>query len=106
MSSEDFEAIRELAKKHHDERVAKTPQRIEYAIQQFKKNNINFILKNSTTGHFHCFDKFDNLFQFWCSTGKIYYDNKVAKERNFKSNVKYLRGVHNLIKLLVGGPNE
>lgn len=59
-------------KKKHDERVAKTPDRIEYAIQQFEKHEIQYELKNGATGHFHCWRKSDGqLYQFWASTGKI-----------------------------------
>lgn len=59
-------------KKKHDERVSKTPDRIKYAIQQFKNNNIEFQLKNPAIGHFHCWRKSDGrLFQFWAGTGKI-----------------------------------
>ena len=41
-----FEALKEESKKKHDERVAKNPDRIEYAIQQFEKNGIRYELKN------------------------------------------------------------
>lgn len=35
-------------------------------------NRIQFELKNSDIGHFHCFSKSDEeLFQFWVRTGKI-----------------------------------
>lgn len=68
-------------KKKHDERVAKTPDRVEYAIQQFEKNEIQYELKNGATGHFHCRRKSDGrLYQFWASTGKILgYHNRGIK---------------------------
>ena len=53
MSREDFEWFKEI----HDARVAKNPQRIAYAIEQFKKNNIEYQLKNEVTGHLHCWRK-------------------------------------------------
>ena len=45
MSAEDFEGIKELARQNHAERVAKTPNRIEYAIKRFTDEKIMFILK-------------------------------------------------------------
>lgn len=33
------------AKEQHDARVAKNPDRIQYAIEQFQRNNIEFTLK-------------------------------------------------------------
>lgn len=35
------------AKEQHDARVAKNPDRIQYAIEQFQRNNIEFTLKNA-----------------------------------------------------------
>lgn len=76
------------AKQMHDERVAKTPDRVKYAIRQFEANNIEYTLKNVTTGHFHCRRKSDDaLIQFWAGTGKI------LGQTN-------LRGIHALIGLL------
>ena len=73
--------IKPELKKKHTERVAKTPNRIEYAIQQFEKNEIKYQLKNEAIGHFHCWRKSDGkLFQFWASTGKIMgYNNRGIK---------------------------
>lgn len=78
------------AKEKHKERVAKNQDRIEYAIKQFEMNNIEYVLKNAQSGHFHCRRKSDDeLFQFWAGTGKILgYDD--------------VRGIHSLIKLLLG----
>lgn len=76
-------------KKQHDERVAKTPDRVMYAIKQFEKYDIEYVLKNEATGHFHCRRKKDDkLFQFWAGTGKIMgYEN--------------VRGIHALIRILM-----
>lgn len=72
MSREDFEAQREYSKQMHKERVAKMPERIEFAKMMFEKHGIEYQLKNSTTGHFHCWRKSDDkLFQFYAGTGKI-----------------------------------
>lgn len=67
-----FEALKEKNKARHDERVKKTPDRIEYAIKEFEKNGIRYELKNDSIGHFHCWRKSDGrLYQFWAGTGKI-----------------------------------
>lgn len=86
---EIWDAMKEHGKRVHRERVAKNPDRIAYAIQQFEKNNIECCLKNEQIGHFHCRRKSDDkLFQFWASTGKIFgFENR--------------RGIHTLIKLLL-----
>ena len=89
MSREDFDGgYSEWAKERHKKRVADNPNRIAYAIEQFEKNNIEYILKNEMTGHFHCYRKSDDkLFQFYAGTGKIMgFDRK--------------RGIHSLIELL------
>ena len=88
MSAEDFEGIKIHAKAVHDERVAKNPDRIAYAIRQFEAHGIEYALKNEQTGHFHCRRKSDDkLFQFYAGTGKI------MGEKN-------RRGIHALIRLL------
>ena len=97
----EMEALKEMAKQAHAERVAKTPDRIEYAKQQFEKNKIVYIVKNYSNGHIHCFDYEGNLFQFWASTGKIMYDYKVGQKRKLKRSCREWRGIHNLIKLLI-----
>lgn len=75
------------AEQLHKERVAKNPKRIEYAIQQFEAHGIKYELKNSQTGHFHCWRKSDGrLYQFYAGTGKIMGRN--------------IRGIHAMIKLL------
>lgn len=88
MSREDFEGIRHLAKENHAKRVADNPNRVQFAIRMFEKHEIEYILKNEKTGHFHCYRKSDDkLFQFYAGTGKI-----VGQENK--------RGIHNLIKML------
>lgn len=64
------------------------PSRIQYAIDQFEKHNIEYVLKNEVTGHFHCRRKSDDkLFQFYAGTGKI-----VGCDKK--------RGIHSLIAIL------
>lgn len=76
------------AQEKHKERVSKNPDRIQYAIEQFEKNNIEYQLKNESTGHFHCWRQSDGrLFQFWAGTGTIL---------GYKN-----RGVHLLIRELL-----
>ena len=88
VSREDFEGIREYAKEQHAKRVADNPNRIQYAIEQFEKHEIEYTLKNEQTGHFHCRRKSDDkLFQFYAGTGKIMGYDKA-------------RGIHALIRLL------
>ena len=79
----------ELARELRKERVGKTPNRIDYAIEKFEENDIEYCLKNKETGHFHCWRKSDGkLLQFYAGTGKIQgYSN--------------IRGIHALIKLLI-----
>lgn len=86
-----WNGLRDLGKKNHDDRVAKTPSRIGYAVSQFRRHNIEFELKNESTGHFHCRRKCDDkLFQFYAGTGKI-------------QGVENARGIHALIKILLKG---
>lgn len=62
----------EFAKEKHKERVSDNSRRIQFAIEQFEKNGIQYVLKNEQTGHFHCWRKSDDrLFQFYAGTGKI-----------------------------------
>lgn len=76
------------AKEKHRERVAKNPDRIKYAIEQFEAHGIQYGLKNKQTGHFHAWRKSDGkLFQFYAGTGKIQgYDRA--------------RGIHALVRML------
>jgi len=83
-----YSDYRQFAKERHKERVAKNSDRVKFAIEQLKANDIEFTLKNDSIGHFHCRRKSDDaLIQFWAGTGKILgYENR--------------RGIHNLIKVL------
>lgn len=88
MSRENFEGIKCYAKERHAQRVADNPNRIQYAIEQFEKHEIEYELKNEQIGHFHCRRKSDDkLFQFYAGTGKI-------------QGVANKRGIYALIKLL------
>lgn len=77
------------AKEQHKKRVAKNADRIAFAVKQLEANNIEYVLKNEATGHFHCRRKTDDaLIQFWAGTGKILNSD--------------LRGIHNLIRICEG----
>lgn len=87
---EVWDALKDHAKQVHQERVAKNPDRIAYAIQQFEAHGIEYQLKNEQTGHFHCWRKSDDkLFQFYAGTGKI-------------QGFTQVRGIHSLIQMLEG----
>ena len=96
----EMESLKELANQNHQERVAKTPDRIEYAIKRFEEENIKYTLKNKSIGHFHLRDSEDNLFQFWASTGKIWFDKKTKDVRGFNSFYKDARGIEACIKIV------
>lgn len=74
------------AEEKHNERVAKTPDRLAYAIERLEAHGIEYALKNEATGHLHCRRKTDDsLIQFYAGTGKII---------GFRE-----RGIHNLIRI-------
>jgi len=78
------------AKEKHKERVSKNGDRVKFAVEQLTANNIEFVLKNESIGHFHCRRKSDDaLIQFWAGTGKI-----LGHEKR--------RGIHSLIQILTG----
>lgn len=86
---EIWDALRDQGKKNHADRLAKNPDRVNYAIAQFEKAEIEYSLKNPTTGHFHCRRKSDDrLIQFYAGTGKI---------QGFENQ----RGIHALLKILL-----
>ena len=87
MSKEDFLIMRDISRKNHTERVSKTPDRIQFAINQFELNGITYALKNPANGHFHAWDRCGILHQFWASTGKILNSEK--------------RGIRNFVKLIL-----
>lgn len=81
------------AEEKHKEQVAKNSDRIQYAIEQFEKHDIEYRLLNEQTGHFHCWRKCDGkLYQYWAGTGKIL---------GYKN-----RGIHLLIRELLKGWDE
>jgi hypothetical protein len=95
-----MQLLKAMAKFNHQERVAKTPDRIEYAIKRFEEENIIYNLKNKSIGHFHLWDSQGNLFQFWASTGKIWFDKKTKDARGFTSFYRDYRGIENCIRIV------
>lgn len=90
---EVWDALKDYSKQLHAERVAQTPDRIAYAIEQFQANGIEHKLKSPEIGHFHCWRKSDHkLFQFYAGTGKI-------------QGLEKQRGIHSLIRLLTAAPS-
>nr|WP_024835483.1 hypothetical protein [Clostridium sp. 12(A)] len=86
---EVWELLNKMSKENHRERMAKTPERIEYCIKQFEDNGIEYNLLNKEIGHFHCHRKSDGkLYQFWAGTGKI---------RGLES----VRGIKELMRILL-----
>lgn len=66
---------------------------IREILEAADRNNIEYVLKNDATGHFHCRRKSDDaLVQFWAGTGKILGYTQ--------------RGIHNLIHICEEDVNE
>lgn len=79
----DWQGLREDFKQMHKDRVAKTPQRIDYTKNEFAKNNIKAELKNEQTGQFNILVG-KHIITYYCSTGKILVDNKPYEQRGIK----------------------
>ncbi len=87
MSAEDFEGIKQLAKANHATRVAKTPQRLKYAIEELARNGITHKVCNETTGQINCYLNGTTL-TFYARTGKIQgYEN----QRGIKAFIRICR---------------
>ena len=71
MSAEDFEGIKQLARANHAERVAKTPQRLRYAVEQLDKHCVTYKVCNEATGQINCYFANGNMLTFYAGTGKI-----------------------------------
>lgn len=86
MSREDFEGIREYAKKQHQERVAKNPERLEYVAKLLRDNGITFKVCNEKKGQINCYFADGKCLTFYAGTGKI-------------QGYKYERGIRSFIRL-------
>ena len=96
----EMQLLKAMAKFNHQERVAKTPNRVEYVISRFEQEGIKYELKNNLIGHFHLWDSQVNLFQFWASTGKIMFAKKTKEARGFNSFYEDYRGIDNCIRIV------
>ena len=84
---EAFNAMKDM----HKERVSKTPARLAYAVRQLEENDIEFYVKDASTGHIQAYKKSDDeLVNFWVGTGTI------------NSKKSPMRGIHNLVKMCKG----
>ena len=82
----DMKDFFEPYKEMHKQRVAKNPQRLEYAIKLLNENGITFKVCNETTEQINCYFANGNILTFYAGTGKIKgYDR--------------IRGIHALILL-------
>ena len=91
--AEYWKDVKPIYKQRHDERVAKTPDRIEYTIKKFTEKNIPFELKNEMTGQFNI-RKGKQIIVYYCSTGKILLNNKPKEARG----IAYVIGLYKNLK--------
>ena len=104
MSREDFEGIRDYAKKQHQERVAKNPQRLEYAVKLLRDNGITFKVCNEATGQINCYFADGKCLTFYAGTGKIQGYVNVRGIRAFIRLCKNKK-MDDKIKVRFGGDN-
>jgi hypothetical protein len=71
MSREDFDALKRYAREQHDKRVAKNPQRLEYAKRVLTENGITFKVCNEVTTQINCYFANGKVLTFYAGTGKI-----------------------------------
>ena len=91
--AEYWKDVKPIYKQMHDERVTKTPSRIEYTIQKFTEENIPFELKNEMTGQFNI-RKGKDLIVYYCSTGKVLLNNRPKNARG----INYVIGLYKNLK--------
>lgn len=61
-----------LKEQNAKERLEHYDERIEYAKDQFEKNNIKYKLCNAANGHFNLYKDNKVVMSFWSWTGKCY----------------------------------
>lgn len=89
--SEYWKAVKPILKEQNQQdRFENYDKRIQYAIQQFEENNIEYKLCNENNGHFNLFKNGKVVISFWSWTGKIY-----STQYNFED----YRGIKNCVKL-------
>ena len=85
----DMREFYEPYKQMHKQRVAKTPERLEYAVKLLKENGITFKVCNETTGQINCYFANGHILTFYAGTGKI-------------QGYKNVRGINSFVKLCKG----
>lgn len=78
-----------LKEQNAKEREEHYDERIEYAIKQFKENNIEYKLCNESNGHFNLYKNKKVVMSFWSWTGKCY-----IPSTGFSDNI----GIKNCLK--------
>ena len=75
--------------------------------KKLQANNINYVLKNPNTGHFHTRTKYDNqLIEYYAFTGKISIVGQIQKPRGIKALLEILLRKTKNKKINKGGTNE
>ena len=88
--SEYWHDVKPIFKQQNAEKREKYyDKRIQYAIEQFEKNNIKYKLCNEENGHFNLYDNSKVVMSFWSWTGKCY-----IPSTGFSDNI----GIKNCIK--------
>lgn len=82
---EMFEAYKEI----HKKRVAKTPERLEYAENILKAHGIKYRVCNRETAQINAYTTSGKICTFYAGTGKI-------------KGYKNARGIHNFLRLCKG----
>lgn len=74
------------------DRESITEQRLEFACEAFKENNIEFKVVNASIGHINLYKNKRVVISFYAYTGAVW-----CPEFNIKKDD--MRGIHNCIKL-------
>ena len=76
------------------EREEHYDDRIEYAIKQFKNNNIKYKLCNIANGHFNLYKDNKVVMIFWSWTGKCY-----IPSTGFSDNIRIKNSIKKYLKM-------
>ncbi len=85
----DMKEFFEPYKEMHKQRVAKNPQRLEYAVKQLRDNGLTFRVCNEETGQINCYFTNGKCLTFYAGTGKI-------------QGYRNLRGIQKFVRLCKG----
>lgn len=83
-----------LKQQNAEQREKYYDKRIEYAINQFKENNIPYKLCNENNGHFNLLKDNKVVMSFWSWTGKCY-----IPSTGFSDNIGIKNCIRKYIKL-------